>query len=130
MKSLQLCYPVRTLDGKELLSPGVYLTQDTMESLVSAAEKGKYPLVRLSEYKTVGRDLQNICKKPPYNRIFTNSARKEEICNTIGQVELIKPLIDIYDFFKAKDPSIFDRHWKNSPGRPKTAFSIRTSSKH
>lgn len=104
MKSLQLCYPVKTLDGKELLSPGVHLTRDTMESLVSAAEKEKYPLVRLSEYKTVDRDLHNICKKPPYNRIFTNSDRKEEICDTIGQVELIKPLIDIYDFFKAEDP--------------------------
>jgi HD-GYP domain-containing protein (c-di-GMP phosphodiesterase class II) len=106
---LQLCYPVKTLTGRELLPAGAYLSRDTMKELIQLAGKETYPVRKLMEFDTVAADLQRICKDPPYCRIFSNPVRKKELFKTMQQVEFTQPLLDIYDFFKACDPYTY-RH--------------------
>jgi len=106
---LQLCYPVRTLDGKELLPAGAFLTQSTMKGLVRLAEMETFSVMRLMEYDTVAADLHSICSAPPYCRIFSDPVRRNEIFKTMNRVEFVQPLLDIYGFFKIHDPYTY-RH--------------------
>ena len=106
---LQLCYPVRTLEGKELLPAGAYLTEDTMQELVRLAGMETFPAMRLLEYDTVAADLHSICSVPPYCRIFSDPVRRKALFKTMNRVEFVQPLLDIYGFFKTYDPYTY-RH--------------------
>ena len=105
----QLCYPVTTLDGKELLPAGTFLTTDTMERLMRSARTKTFATLPLFGHGTLATDLDKISDHPPYHQIFSDSARKQEVFNNIQKVELVKPLLDIYDHFKACDPYTY-RH--------------------
>jgi HD-GYP domain-containing protein (c-di-GMP phosphodiesterase class II) len=108
-KPLQLCYPVRAVDGTELLPAGAYLTQDTLAELVRSAQKRDFPTGRLMDYGTVAADLHRICERPPYSLIFTDAARMADIFKSMERIELVQPLLDIYGYFKANDPYTY-RH--------------------
>lgn len=102
-KPLQLCYPVTTLEGKELLPGGVYLTEETMNELVLSARADAFPSMKLMEYDTVAADLHRICEAPPYNRMFSDPVRRDEVFRTMHEVELPRPLLEIYSYFKTHD---------------------------
>jgi HD-GYP domain-containing protein (c-di-GMP phosphodiesterase class II) len=106
---LQLCYPVLTPDGKELLAAGTFLTHDTMEELACLAGKENFPVKKLLEYDTVSEDLHSICNEPPYCRIFSDPVRRKEIFKTMNQLEFVQPMLDIYGYFKTCDPYTY-RH--------------------
>lgn len=106
---LQLCYKVRTLDGRELLPAGAMLSRDTMQKLVRVADRETYYARKLLEFQTVAEDLQSICSEPPYCRIFSDQLRTKEIFESMQQVEFVQPLLDIYGFFKTYDPYTY-RH--------------------
>ena len=108
-RPLQLCYPVCTLDGKELLPAGACLTPETMTELVRAAPSETYPTMRLLEHGTVARDLRSYIEKPPYDHIFSNPKRTEAVFDALQQVEFVQPLLDIYSHFKTHDPITY-RH--------------------
>ena len=74
-KSLHLCYPVLTLDGKELLPVGTNLTPETMAELARSAQTEKFPTRRLMEYGTVAKDLRSYVEQPPYRHIFSMPTR-------------------------------------------------------
>jgi HD-GYP domain-containing protein (c-di-GMP phosphodiesterase class II) len=108
-KPLQLCYPVTTLDGRELLPAGAFLTSETMSELVRSARKETFPRKRLMEHGTIARDLISCIDHPPYSHIFSNPALTREVFDSLQQLEFVQPLLDIYDFFKARDPYTY-RH--------------------
>jgi HD-GYP domain-containing protein (c-di-GMP phosphodiesterase class II) len=102
-KPLQLCYPVLTLDRRELLPAGSYLTQGTMTDLVQSAKNEQFPRMRFMEYGTISKDLHHYCLQPPYAQIFSDPKRKKEVFNSMQQMEFVQPLLDIFGYFKAKD---------------------------
>jgi HD-GYP domain-containing protein (c-di-GMP phosphodiesterase class II) len=102
-KTIQLCYPVHTLDRKELLPAGAVLTREKMADLVSNARKENFPRERFMEHGTIYEDLRRFCGHPPYIQIFSNPKRRKEVLQTMQQVEFPKPLLDIYDYFRARD---------------------------
>lgn len=108
-RPLQLCYPVTTLDGNELLSAGTWLTPDTMENLVRSAGNRFSAPTPLLAHGTIARDLERLCQSPPYGRIFSDPVRRQDIFDTMHRVELVKPLLDVYDHFKTTDPYTY-RH--------------------
>ena len=108
-RPLQLCYPVTTLDGEELLPAGAFLTPATMENLMRSAEKQSFSALPLLAHDTIAGDLDRICKNPPYNRIFSDPLRRKDVFDTMQQVELAQPLLGIYDYFKTRDPYTY-RH--------------------
>lgn len=101
---LQLCYPVTTLDGKELLPVGTHLTSGVMEELVRSAGNKRYGERPLLAHGTIARDLERLCDSPPYSRIFSDPVRRRDIFDTMHRIELVRPLLDVYDHFKAQDP--------------------------
>ncbi len=108
-KPLQLYYPVRTLDRRELLPVGTCLTPETMTELVRSARAETFPTTRFMEYGTVAKDLLSYIDQPPYNHIFCNPTRTKAVFDSLQQVEFVQPLLDIYDYFKAQDPYTY-RH--------------------
>jgi HD-GYP domain-containing protein (c-di-GMP phosphodiesterase class II) len=108
-KPLQLCYPVVTLDGRELLPAGAFLTTETMSELVRSARAETFPVKRLMEYGTIARDLRSCVEQPPYSHIFSSPALTKEVFNSLQQVEFVRPLLDIYEYFKSRDPYTY-RH--------------------
>lgn len=108
-KSLQLCYPVLTLDGKELLPAGTSLTPEIMEELARSAQTEKFPTMRLMEYGTVAKDLRSYVEQPPYRQIFSKPTRAKAVFDSLQQIEFVQPLLDIYDYFKTHDPYTY-RH--------------------
>lgn len=108
-KPLLLYYPVKTLENRELLPAGAVLTADTMEALARTSHAETFPRVRLMEFGTIATDLLHICKHPPYNRMFSNVKRAQSVFDALKQAETIKPLLDIYAYFKVNDPYTY-RH--------------------
>lgn len=107
--ALQLCYPVKTLDGKVLLPAGALLTADTMENLIRSEKKPNFASLPLLDHGTIARDLDRICKSPPYCRIFSDPLRRRDVFETMHRVELAEPLLEIYNYFKTRDPYTY-RH--------------------
>jgi HD-GYP domain-containing protein (c-di-GMP phosphodiesterase class II) len=108
-KPLQLCYPVHTLECRELLPAGTCLTPETMTELARSARKEMFPTMRLMEYGTVAADLRSYVEQPPYSHIFSKPARTKAVFDSLQQVEFVQPLLDIYGYFKTHDPYTY-RH--------------------
>ncbi|HEY6872723.1 MAG TPA: HD domain-containing phosphohydrolase [Geobacteraceae bacterium] len=108
-KPLHLCYPVITLNGKELLPAGTCLTPETMTELARSARTESFPTMRLMEYGTVAKDLHGYIEQPPYRHIFSKPTRKKAVFDSLQQVEFIQPLLDIYGYFATHDPYTY-RH--------------------
>jgi HD-GYP domain-containing protein (c-di-GMP phosphodiesterase class II) len=108
-RSLELDFPVTSLDGKELLPAGTLLTTDAMDRLIRSAQNQTSATLPLLAHGTIAVDLERICNNPPYNRIFCDSARKQGVFDHLRRVELVNPLFDIYEYFKVHDPYTY-RH--------------------
>jgi HD-GYP domain-containing protein (c-di-GMP phosphodiesterase class II) len=108
-RPLELHYPVTTLDDQELLPAGTLLTTDAMDRLIRSAPNHRSATLPLLAHGTIAVDLANICNNPPYNQIFSDSARKQAVFGHLQRVELVSPLLDIYEYFKAHDPYTY-RH--------------------
>jgi len=101
---LQLCYPVLTLEGEELLPAGSRLTKGTMADLIRCAEKHSFPALHLMEYGSIAADLERICRHPPYCQMFTDPTRRKDIFTLMQGVKLPVPVLDIYRYFRSEDP--------------------------
>ncbi|MDD2542258.1 MAG: HD domain-containing protein [Desulfuromonadaceae bacterium] len=108
-KTLQLCYPVLTLDRKELLPAGTCLTTETMAELARSARKEIFSTMRLMEYGTVAEDLRSYVEQPPYSHIFSKPTRTKAVFDSLKRIEFVQPLLDIYGYFKTHDPYTY-RH--------------------
>lgn len=106
---IQLCYPVLTLDKRELLPAGVFLSEGTMNDLVHSGRDETYPKMPFMEYGTIADDLRRYCSAPPYGQVFSDERRTGEVFRSMGRMEFVKPLLDIYDHFKVHDPYTY-RH--------------------
>lgn len=80
-----------------------------MERLMRSARPRTFATLPLAAHGTLVADIDRICKHPPYRQIFSDSSRKQEVFDKIQRVELVKPLLEIYDYFKASDPYTY-RH--------------------
>jgi HD-GYP domain-containing protein (c-di-GMP phosphodiesterase class II) len=107
-KPLQLCYPVLTLDRKELLPVGTCLAPETMAELARSARTETFPTMRLMEYGTVAKDLRSYIEQPPYSHIFSRPTRTKAVFDSLQQVEFVQPLLDIYGYFKTHDPYTYN----------------------
>ena len=108
-RSLELDFPVTSLNGEELLPAGTLLTADAMDRLMRSAKTRTFAALPLLSHGTIAIDLEGICNNPPYNRIFSDSARKKGVFDRLQRVKLVEPLLGIYDHFKARDPYTY-RH--------------------
>ena len=108
-RQLQLHYPVITLDDEELLPAGTILTTEVLESLIHSVKNRPFATLPLWTFGTIATDLERICSNPTYEQIFSDTSRKREVFEYLQRVELVKPLLGIYDYFKIHDPYTY-RH--------------------
>jgi len=106
---LKLHYPVFTIDCRELLPAGTYLTSEAMDDLVRRARQEIFSTALFMEYGTLARDLSELIRQPPYDRIFSDSARNRDLFAIMGQVEYVEPLLETIQEFKTFDPYTY-RH--------------------
>lgn len=106
---LRLCYPVKTMDGIELLPAGTSLTKNVMHDLVLSSKAYTFTEMHLIDLDSIVYDLHQIIKQPPYNHISEDPTQIKAIDDAIKNVKLVRPLFEIYKYFKIHDPYTY-RH--------------------
>ncbi len=96
-------YPVKTLDGIELLPEGTELTEETLEELVKRNVSASYELLPLMDYGRVRQDLLIFINYPPYQIIFSELEQNQEILEIMESVRLPLPVLESLDYFKQND---------------------------
>jgi len=102
MKDLQIIAPIFTLEGKELLPGGAIVNDETIKQVI-AANPDTYANIRLFEHGTVLSDIQQAMAHPPYDHIFADNHHADQTLNLLQNVEVIQPVLDSLDYFKAND---------------------------
>ena len=103
MAVYELQYAVRTLADKEVLPAGAYLTDETIEDIRKAGKENDFKSFRLFDYGSVKKDILDFFSQPPYDLIFHNSRRIDDVLEIIKDVYLAVPVLESLDYFKEYD---------------------------
>ena len=96
-------YPVKTLDGIELLPVGTELTEETLEELVKGKTCESYESLPLMDYGRIRQDLLIFVNYPPYNIVFSDLERNQDILEILERVKLPLPVLESLAYFKKND---------------------------
>jgi HD-GYP domain-containing protein (c-di-GMP phosphodiesterase class II) len=96
-------YPVKTLDGIELLPAGIELTGEILRELVRGNNASSYEFLPLMDYGRIRQDLLIFINYPPYHIVFSDQEENEKIFNILGNVRLPLPALESMDYFKKND---------------------------
>lgn len=104
MYEIQLHHPIHTLEGKELVPPGVALT-DNVVSEVIASNNGPSSVngIPLMQCGTVKKDIMQFFAAPPYKTIFSTPDDKDDVLGIMSEVQLSEPVGESLDYFREKD---------------------------
>jgi HD-GYP domain-containing protein (c-di-GMP phosphodiesterase class II) len=109
MKTLELHYPVHTLDGKELFTAGSMLSHKAFQ------EAGlKYPpppsaFYSFLKHGSVCNDLQDMMGQPPYSTIFGDTGDREAVLALLASSRVQPIVLDSLDYFLQFDLNTY-RH--------------------
>jgi HD-GYP domain-containing protein (c-di-GMP phosphodiesterase class II) len=96
-------YPVKTLDGFELLPEGTELTVETLVELSSRSRSKSYEYLPLMDYGNVRKDLLIFIKYPPYNIVFSDLEQNQDILEVLENAKLPLPVLEGLAYFKQND---------------------------
>jgi HD-GYP domain-containing protein (c-di-GMP phosphodiesterase class II) len=96
-------YPVKTLDGIELLPEGTELTEETLEELAKENASASYESLPLMDYGTVRQDLLIFINYPPYNIVFSDLEQNQDILKILESVKHPLPILESLEYFKQND---------------------------
>ena len=108
MPDRRLSHAVTDRDGTILLNAGTRLTRQVMEASVSR-QAGAMATCRLLDYRQVRSDLLSFFAVPPYELIFQETHRQEELLEIAGDVVLPEPVLESLYHFRDWDFSTY-RH--------------------
>jgi HD-GYP domain-containing protein (c-di-GMP phosphodiesterase class II) len=94
---------VTTLDQKELLPAGTFLTEQVAADVAALGRLQPREECELLEYGTVRADLQRFLAIPPYLDIFSDQKLVEELLVQMQSVRLPLPLLNALDYFRQHD---------------------------
>lgn len=103
MEPVKSLYPITTLGGKVLFSPGELISQDSIESLISSGHPISPKTWRLLDYGSLKKDLLFFLNSPPYSSIFEASDSIAEILDIMKNIELAEPVLEMLDYFEQHD---------------------------
>ena len=103
MAILTLPFPVRTLDGEELLPGGVSLTDGILEEVSFRGKELRSPALPAMEFGTVRRDLLALTRKGIYRTIFGSDAEYQGLLRLLEITRLPLPVLDSLAFYKRKE---------------------------
>jgi HD-GYP domain-containing protein (c-di-GMP phosphodiesterase class II) len=96
-------YPVRTLDGIELLSAGTELTGKILEDLAGREASASYEVQSLLGYGTIRQDLSIFINFPPYHIVFSDPEQNADILQILEKVKLPLPVLESMKYFRQHD---------------------------
>ena len=96
-------YPVKTLDGIELIPEGTELTEETLEELAKGNTSETYESLPLMDYGRVRQDLFIFINYPPYNIVFSDLKQNQDILKILESVKLPLPVLESLEYFKKND---------------------------
>jgi HD-GYP domain-containing protein (c-di-GMP phosphodiesterase class II) len=96
-------YPVKTLDGIELIPKGTELTEETLEELAKGNTSETYESLPLMDYGRVREDLFVFINYPPYNIVFSDLKQNQDILKILESVKLPLPVLESLEYFKQND---------------------------
>jgi HD-GYP domain-containing protein (c-di-GMP phosphodiesterase class II) len=101
--ALTLQYPVRTLDGKELLPEGTSLTDGVLEEISSRDREVRSPSLPAMEFGTIRRDLLVLTRAGVYRTIFGSDAEYRGLLRLLEITRLPPAVLDSLEFYKRKE---------------------------
>ncbi|MCK5545061.1 MAG: HD domain-containing protein [Desulfobulbaceae bacterium] len=102
MDNMKLAYPVYTLDNKELLPAGTFLSKENLNALMDANPL-TYQSVSLFKHGSVAKDINRFMSHSPYDQIFDDQQQIEKLFQLMENVKVIPPVLQSLDFFKTND---------------------------
>ena len=103
MFEYELPIAVLTLDKKELLHAGTFLTEQMVADVADLGRRQPSEEFSLLEYGSVQADLQRFLATPPYLDIFSDKEVMEELFAEMKSVRLPLPLLKALDYFRQHD---------------------------
>jgi HD-GYP domain-containing protein (c-di-GMP phosphodiesterase class II) len=98
-----LKYPVHTVDNTTLLPAGTELTPDVLKEVRMSGLNKRFPSVKLSEFGTMKKDIQDLMLNPPYDFIFSQRERTETVIAAMSKIRIIEPVLESLEYFKNND---------------------------
>lgn len=99
----ELPIAVTTLDKKELLPAGTFLTEQVVADVAALGRLQPREEMPLLEYGTVRTDLARFLAIPPYQDIFSDQSLVDELLSEMRNVRLPLPLLKALDYFRQHD---------------------------
>ncbi|WP_372678707.1 HD-GYP domain-containing protein [Desulfosarcina sp.] len=100
MTDYRLTHPVTDRKGATLLATGTHLTHQVMETLFSG-QAAANKTCRLLDYQQIRSDLLGFFASSPYDLIFQDARRQQELLDIAGDVVLPEPVLEsLYHFRK------------------------------
>ncbi len=103
MVRLTLQYPIHTLDNQLLLSPGTFLTKETLDAALYSNRTYSYQTYPLLTHCSVKEDCLNFLSNPPYDTIFSDKKQINDLFSLLETVHLSAPVLESLDYFKQHD---------------------------
>ncbi len=104
MNGLVLRYPVRTLDGQEILPSGTVLSEAALEEVAARGKEVPAPALPAMEFGTVRRDLNALTGRGAYRTIFGGEAEYRGLLHLLEMTRLPLPVLESLEYYKRSDP--------------------------
>ncbi len=100
----KLLYPVYNYDRHEILPAGVILTEKILNGL-KKSNKVVFDnrLMKLMDFGSLNKDIREFISQPPYDTIFSDTKKIEDILAVMGRVQMVYPVLESMEYFKEKD---------------------------
>jgi HD-GYP domain-containing protein (c-di-GMP phosphodiesterase class II) len=102
MRTIELDYPVYTLDSRLLLPAGDKLTSKILDELIAKNKGTFYRGIPFLEQGTNYHDIQRLLQEPPYNLIFGEQERAFAF-SLMKKISFIAPVLEFLNYFKEHD---------------------------
>lgn len=103
MTNLITEYPVKTLDGIELLPAGTELTEEILEELANRNTSASYDSLSFMDYGRIRQDLFIFLKYPPYHIFFSDLEEFQDILRVMENVKLPLPVLESMEYFRQNE---------------------------
>lgn len=103
MAPLRLSHPVHTLEGRQLLSSDVALTEETLDQIVLTNKTVPNQSFSILGHGSTKKDLLEFINEYPYNVIFSDTKRIPNLMAVMSSVCQVPAVLDSLDYFKRYD---------------------------
>lgn len=101
---LKLQYPVYDFNKHEILPAGVVLTDKILNGLKKSNKVSfENRVMKLMDFGSLNKDIREFISQPPYDTIFSDSNKIEDILEVMGRVQMVYPVLEAMEYFKEND---------------------------